>query len=244
MQSSKYKNKPIRALLLAGGLGTRLRPLTLKTPKCLVEISGIPLLKIWLDKLNKLGCEKVLINTHYLSSKVYLFLEKIKYENMEIHTTHENILLGTAGTLLKNTTFFKGSTGLLIHADNLTSDTLHNFLNSHYLRPNRCILSMISFVTENPQNCGILEVDRKGIVTKFLEKVSNPPSNLANGAIYAFEEQFLNYINSQEKHLFDLSKDVIPELIGRIYAIHTNELFLDIGNLESYKKAQVLWNPF
>ena len=60
----------IKTLLLAAGLGTRLRPITLKTPKCLVEIDGIPLLGIWLEKLNNIGCDEVLINTHYLNEQV------------------------------------------------------------------------------------------------------------------------------------------------------------------------------
>ena len=67
--------KKIKALLLSAGFGTRLRPLTLKTPKCLVKVNGVPLLNHWLLKLEKLGCEEVIINTHYLSHKVLEFLD-------------------------------------------------------------------------------------------------------------------------------------------------------------------------
>ena len=66
-------NEKIKALLLSAGFGTRLRPLTLKTPKCLVKVNGVPLLSHWLLKLEKLGCEEVIINTHYLSHKVLDF---------------------------------------------------------------------------------------------------------------------------------------------------------------------------
>ena len=62
--------KPFRALLLAAGLGTRLRPITLETPKCLVPIGGEPLLGRWLRQLELAGCEAVLINTHYLADQV------------------------------------------------------------------------------------------------------------------------------------------------------------------------------
>ena len=65
----------IKALLLAAGIGTRLRPLTLKTPKCLVEINGIPFLGLWLNKLNNLGCDEVLVNTHYLHEKVEIIFQ-------------------------------------------------------------------------------------------------------------------------------------------------------------------------
>ena len=66
--------KPIRSLLLSAGLGTRLRPLTLDKPKCLVEINKKPILEHWIDKLENIGIQKVLINTHYLAQKVNDFL--------------------------------------------------------------------------------------------------------------------------------------------------------------------------
>ena len=80
------KNK---ALLLAAGLGTRLRPITNTIPKCLVEIGKKPILEIWLDKLSQAGCQEVLINTHYLANKIDNFLRNKKYKNMRIHTTYE-----------------------------------------------------------------------------------------------------------------------------------------------------------
>ena len=110
--------QPFRALLLAAGFGTRLRPITLHTPKCLVPIGGEPLLGRWLRKLERAGCESVLINTHYLAKEVEAFLQGRQSSAMSIRTAHEPELLGTAGTLLANQGFFKDATGLLIHADN------------------------------------------------------------------------------------------------------------------------------
>ena len=94
--------KKIKALLLAAGYGTRLRPLTLNVPKCLVEINGEPLLSNWLYKLENLGCEEVLINTHYLSEKVVEFLEKFNSQKLKINISHEKEILGTAGTLIEH----------------------------------------------------------------------------------------------------------------------------------------------
>jgi len=110
--------RPLRALLLAAGLGTRLRPITLHTPKCLVPVAGEPLLGRWLRQLEAAGCEAVLINTHYLADQVEAFLQQRPAGPMGVHTIHEPELLGTAGTLLSNRAFFEDSTGLLIHADN------------------------------------------------------------------------------------------------------------------------------
>ena len=67
-------SKPIRAVLLAAGLGTRLRPLTLKTPKCLIEINKKPILQDWIEKLERINTQKVLINTHYLPLQLMCYL--------------------------------------------------------------------------------------------------------------------------------------------------------------------------
>ena len=69
--------KPKRSLLLSAGLGTRLRPLTLEKPKCLVEINKKPILEYWIDNLENIGIQKVLINTHYLAEKVNDFLSQL-----------------------------------------------------------------------------------------------------------------------------------------------------------------------
>ena len=67
-------SKPIKSLLLAAGLGTRLRPLTLNKPKCLVEINKKPLLELWIDKLKDINTQGIIINTHYLADQVTNFL--------------------------------------------------------------------------------------------------------------------------------------------------------------------------
>ena len=108
--------QPLRALLLAAGLGTRLRPITLHTPKCLVPIGGDPLLRRWLRQLDQAGCESVLINTHYLAEAVEAFLTSWQSSTMAIQRVHEPELLGTAGTLLAHQEFFRGATGLLVRA--------------------------------------------------------------------------------------------------------------------------------
>ena len=82
--------KNIRALLLSAGLGTRLRPLTLDTPKCLVEIRNKPILEYWIEKLENISADKIIVNTHYLSHKVDLFLERQNRKNMKILNFHED----------------------------------------------------------------------------------------------------------------------------------------------------------
>lgn len=229
-----------RAILLAAGLGTRLRPITLNTPKCLVEVGGKPLLGRWLKKLEMAGCEAVLVNTHYLAEQVESYIQSWKSDVMSVETVHENELLGTAGTLLANQIFFAGRTGLLIHADNVMGEELDKLLDGHENRKPGCILTMLTFQTNSPSSCGIVEVDKDGIVRGFHEKIRRPPGDQANGALYAFGGELLETINEMEKQPSDFSLEVIPSLVGRIATYHTDEIYMDIGSPKALVKANEL----
>jgi len=234
---------PLRALLLAAGLGTRLRPITLHTPKCLVPVAGEPLLGRWLRQLEAAGCEAVLINTHYLSDQVKAFLQERPPSAMGVQTIHEPELLGTAGTLLANRSFFEDTTGLLIHADNAMAGDLQGLLAAHAARPAHCLLTMLTFCTDQPRNCGIVATDGQGVVTAFHEKVADPPGNCANGALYAFDAPFLDRLADMTPQPSDFSTEVIPPLMGRIQSWHTGQPYLDIGTPEALALAQLLLAP-
>ena len=234
---------PLRALLLAAGLGTRLRPLTLHTPKCLVSIGGEPLLGRWLRQLEAVGCEAVLVNTHYLADQVQDFLEGWRSEGMALHTVHEPELLGTAGTILANQVFFQGATGLVIHADNAMADSLGGLLEARRERPGGCLLTMLTFRTEKPRSCGIVATDELGVVRAFHEKVGDPPGDCANGAVYAFDADFVAFLKTLRPQPSDISTEVIPRLLGRINTWHTSKAFLDIGTPEALEVAQALIEP-
>src|SRR5262249_8718461 len=117
----------MRALLLAAGLGTRLRPLTNRVPKCLVRINGIPLIDYWFDLLLKTSVERVLVNTHHLADVVRLHVAQSRWRD-RIDLVHEANLLGTGGTILENSEYFKQRPFLVAHADNLTLFDLHKFI--------------------------------------------------------------------------------------------------------------------
>tara|TARA_A100001388_G_C28763612_1_gene499295 strand:- start:1055 stop:1780 length:726 start_codon:yes stop_codon:yes gene_type:complete len=232
--------KKIKVLLLSAGFGTRLRPITERIPKCLVEINGEKLLLNWLKKLEKIGCDEVLINTHYLSSQVEEVVKKWKSKNLKCKTIYEKELLGTAGTLRLNSEFFRNSVGLLIHADNFTNIDLDDFLKFHYQRKDKSIISMITFKTDYPRECGIVEVDKDNILIDYHEKVENPPTNIANGAIFAFDDSFIDYFLSLPNRYTNFCADIVPKLKGRIQTYFTNCFFIDIGTPRSLKLAREL----
>ena len=228
----------VKCLLLSAGLGKRLRPLTLNTPKCLVSIGGKILLDKWLDSLEEIGCSETIVNTHYLSDQVEAFLLSRKPSKMKIISKYEEHLLGTAGTLLENKKTFKNSTVLLIHADNFTNCSLSELLECHRSRPSNCLLTMITFETSNPSQCGIVKTNSDGIVLDFVEKSSSPPGNCANGAIYCFDYELINFLETLGPGISDFSTQAIPALLGKIKTFHTNEIFIDIGTQDSLDYAQ------
>ena len=226
----------MRALLLAAGLGTRLRPLTDTTPKCLVPIKGQALLGIWLERLTQAGIGPFLINTHYLADQVEAYIEASPYRN-QVRLVNELELQGTAGTLITNLDFFQGEDGLLIHADNYCLADFTAFQQAHRSRPPECIMTMMTFRTADPSSCGILDLDERGVVIGFHEKVANPPGNLANGAVYILSTELLKKLGTDLHTVTDFSTEVLNFFLGQIYSYETSEVFLDVGTPESYKQA-------
>ena len=229
----------MKALLLCAGIGSRLEPITKTIPKPLVPINGKPLLEYWLDNLSKAGVTEFLINSHYLPNKIEEFVKTSKYKNM-ITLVYEENLLNTAGTLVANKNFFSTNEPfLLIHADNLSLCNYEKFIDSHLNRPKKSIMTMMLFKTDTPESCGIVELDNTGIVQNFYEKIKNPPSNLANGAVYICEYSILEFLTSLNKKEIDFSLEVIPNYLGYINTYLNNTYHRDIGTVESYALSQI-----
>jgi mannose-1-phosphate guanylyltransferase len=200
-----------------------------------MPINGQPLLDIWLESLTKSGIGPFLINTHYLSDQVVKYVRESKYANA-ITLIYEPILKGTAGTLIQNLSFFNEEDGLLIHADNYCLEDINLLINAHNLRPSHCLMTMLTFRTDTPSSCGIVELDKEGVVTNFIEKSQNPPGNMANGAIYILSSKLISILGTSYREVKDFSTEVIGDLHGKIYTFETKKLFLDIGTIEAYKK--------
>lgn len=226
----------MRALLLAAGIGSRLRPITDTVPKCLVQIQGRPLLDYWLDLVFQGGIERVLLNTHWLAPQVQAHVMASPWAD-RIDLVYEETLLGTGGTVLANRDWFQNQSFLLAHADNLTDFDVAGLIAAHEGRPTGHAITMLGFRTDDPSSCGILELDRRNTVLAFHEKVANPPGNLANGAVYIFEPEVIDAIAVLERPVVDLSTEIIPNYLGRILCVETDGYHRDIGNPESLRRA-------
>ena len=228
----------MRALLLAAGLGTRLRPLTETVPKCLAEINGRPLLDYWLALLSHAGIGEILINLHHLPQPVEAYLATVAHP-ARIETVLEKELLLTGGTVLANRRFFHDEPFMVVHADNLALFDVHAFIRAFEHRDAGIEITMMTFKTDMPEACGIVELDARGAVQAFHEKVASPPGHLANAAVYIFSPAVMDFIASLGKPVVDLSTEVLPHFIGRINTFENDVYHRDIGTLESLQRARV-----
>jgi mannose-1-phosphate guanylyltransferase len=226
----------MRALLLAAGIGSRLRPLTDTTPKCLVRVHDRPLLDYWLELVFEGGIERALLNTHWLAEQVREHVAASPWRS-RIDLVHEDELLGTGGTVLANRNSFQNAAFLVAHADNLTDFDVPGLIAAHRNRPAGHVMTMLGFRTDDPSSCGILQLDQQNTVVAFHEKVKNPPGNLANGAVYIFEPEVISDIAKLGKGVVDLSTEIIPNYLGRILCVETTGYHRDIGNPESLRRA-------
>lgn len=227
----------MKAVLLAAGLGTRLQPITNNIPKCLVNIQGKPLLQYWLELLFSGGIDEVLINTYYLPDAVNEFVNRCQWRD-KIHLVHEDELLGTGGTLLNNREWLSTGSFLVAHADNLTIFNLAQFEERHKNRPVDVDITMMTFITDSPESCGIIKEDGDGVVRNFYEKLPDPPGNCANAAVYIFEPVIFDFLAGLGKKEIDLSTEVIPHYLGRIVTFHNPHYHRDIGTPESLVMAE------
>lgn len=228
-----------KAMVLAAGEGTRLRPLTQWIPKVLLPIRGIPLIQYTLAWLKGYGISEVVINLHHAGDKIRAFLGDGSRFGVRIHYSSEKELLGTAGGVKKMEEFFD-STFLVVYGDILADFNLSAMTDFHGQK--KALVTLALFKASNPWEVGIVEVNRQGKLLSFKEK---PPrgsesSNLSSGGIYVLEEEILDYIPSHG--CCDFGYDIFPKLLALHlpvygYVLRPEDYLIDIGTTDKYRKA-------
>lgn len=227
----------MKAFLLAGGHGTRLRPLTDTTPKCLLPICGTPILQIWFALCRQFGIEEVLINLHSHGEAVRRFVEKNK-GGLGVSLFVESELLGSAGTIRANRDWVsKENSFWVFYADVLTTTNLTDILDFHNIQ--RPVATIGVYEVPNPSRCGIVQVDHGGIVRDFVEKPKVPMGNLAFSGLMVATPTLLDAIPDESP--VDLGFHVLPKIVGRMAAYRIPDFLIDVGTLETYQAAQDTW---
>jgi mannose-1-phosphate guanylyltransferase len=227
----------VKAFLLAAGVGSRLRPITDVTPKCMLVFGGRPLLDIWLDKFACAGVDEVLVNLHHLPEVVRRYLAQ-RAAPPSVRTFFEPELLGSAGTLRANRPWVASEDMFLVcYADNLTDFNLRSLIHAH--RENGTVATLAVFHSPNPSAGGVVELDATDTITGFIEKPREPASDLVNAGIYAFHPDVLDEVDDTRPS--DISYRLLPRLVGRARAVMVSGYFRDIGTAEAYQQAIGEW---
>lgn len=224
------------ALLLAGGLGTRLRPLTDTVPKCLVPIGGQPLLEYWLHALASAGIQDALVNTHHLRDAVTEFIAANNRSGaVTLEEAYEPTLLGSAGTIHANRSLADdASEVVIVYADNLSAVDLGALVAFHRAHPDP--FTMLLFRADNPRACGIATLESDGRISAFVEKPQEPQSDLANAGVYVVDAEA--YREIADMQVFDLGFDVLPRFVGRMRGFPLDGYHRDIGTHEALTQAE------
>jgi mannose-1-phosphate guanylyltransferase len=224
-----------RALVLAGGEGTRLRPLTLTTPKPVIPLAGRPFLSFMLDWLRSHGTEEVILSCGFGSEAVQRVLGDI-YEGMRLRYVVEPEPLGTAGPV--RLAFEQGLVDdrlLVLNGDVLTDMDLTAELGQHERTGARATLALTA--VDDTSSYGVVPTDPQGRVQAFLEKSDAPaPTNRVNAGAYVVEPDVIEGIAGDRAVSFE--HEVFPALVGEgLYGWPAEGYWIDIGTPERYLDA-------
>jgi len=225
-----------KALILAGGVGSRLRPVTDVIPKCLVPIEGRALLDYWVDCLIESGISEARINSHAHAERVREYIGLVNSSGrLRLIESYEPKLLGSAGTVTANADLADSADEIaIIYADNLSDLDLRPLLAFH--RQHGDPLTMVLFRAPNPRTCGIADLDGEGRIVSFVEKPEQPTSDLANAGVYIVNAA--TYREIAAMGAFDLGFDVLPKFVGRMRGWVWGGYHLDIGTQEALERAR------
>ncbi|MGI6364215.1 MAG: sugar phosphate nucleotidyltransferase [Bacillota bacterium] len=222
---------------MAGGSGTRLRPLTCDLPKPMVPILNKPVMSYIVELLKKYGIRDIAVTLAYLPGKIKDYFGNGAEHGVNLQYFLEDSPLGTAGSV-KNTGDFLRDTFLVISGDALTDLDIARAIAFHRERGSQATL--VLHRQPVPLEYGVVVTDQEGRITRFLEKPSwgEVFSDTVNTGIYILEPGVMDYLAPGEK--YDFSRDLFPRLLADgvpMYGYVTDGYWCDIGDLRSYRQA-------
>lgn len=228
----------MKAMILAAGEGTRLRPLTLTLPKPMVPVANVPLLVRTIGLLRKHSITEIAVNLHYKGEIIQDSLGDGAAHGVRLHYSDEPELMGTAGGV-KRMEAFLDEPFLVLYGDNLYRADFAPLLAAH--QKSGAVATIATFTTPDPTACGLVVTDENGIVTRFQEK---PPAhevftNQANAGVYVCDPAIFSYIPANTA--YDFGKKVFPAILSgerhQIAALPLSGYLQDTGTLPNYRKA-------
>lgn len=228
----------MKAVIMAGGEGTRLRPLTSNQPKPMVPIINKPVMEHIIELLKKHGIVDVVATLQFLSPLIKTYFGDGTDLGVHISYATEESPLGTAGSI-KNVERFLDDTFLVISGDALTDIDLTKAIEFH--KKNKAMATLVLKHVENPLQFGVVVTKQNGRIERFLEKPTwgQVLSDTVNTGIYILEPSVLKHI--PEKQAYDFSKELFPKLLKAkkpLFGFAADGYWCDIGDLDQYLRVQ------
>jgi NDP-sugar pyrophosphorylase family protein len=224
----------MQAIILAGGMGTRLRPLTFSVPKPLIPILNIPLAVHLIRHLQQQGCDRFILSLCYRAEDIMEYLSEA-FENLPIQATVEREPRGTAGALKLVQPFISDSPVLILNGDIFTQIPVARLLETH--RKHHAAITIALREVEDPSPYGLVVTDRKRRVIQFIEKPADSEITVRtiNAGIYVVDPKVLDLIPpnqnySLERQLFPLALEKGLPFFAEIF----NDYWMDVGTFSAY----------
>lgn len=227
----------MKAIIMAGGFGTRLRPLTLNIPKPMVPLGGLPVMAHLVHLLKKHGFTELTALLYFQADQIKDYFKDGASFGVKMNYVMSAADFGTAGSV-KNAQKYLGERFLVISGDVATDMNLTRAIEFHKER--KAETTIVLTRVENPLSYGVVITDQEGRITRFLEKPSwgQVFSDTVNTGIYIIEPEILDLIPEAKE--FDFSKDLFPLMLAqnkRLYGYISDGYWRDIGNNEEYFQA-------
>ncbi|HLG76245.1 MAG TPA: mannose-1-phosphate guanyltransferase [Ktedonobacteraceae bacterium] len=227
----------MKAVVMAGGEGSRLRPLTIRRPKPMVPIAGKPVMEHILNLLKRHGITEVVVTVQYLASNIEDYFGNGSQLGMRITYSREDVPLGTAGSV-KNAEELLTEPFLVISGDALTDYNLSEIIDYHNNKKSLATLTLAH--VHNPLEYGVIITNEDGHISQFLEKPSwgEVFSDTINTGIYVLDPQIFSYFDKDKP--FDFSQELFPSMLKKgdpIYGYVASGYWCDVGNLSEYMRA-------
>ncbi|GAC1542403.1 MAG: mannose-1-phosphate guanyltransferase [Candidatus Velthaea sp.] len=230
----------MKAVVMAGGEGSRLRPLTSRLPKPLAPVANKPVMEHIIDLLKRHGITEVVATLHYLADEIESYFGDGSAFGVKMHYVVEDTPLGTAGAVKMAQHLLRDDTFLIISGDALTNIDLTEMLAYH--RRHDAAATIALQRVSNPLEYGVVVTDEHQQITRFLEKPSwgDVFSDTINTGMYVLQPEILDYMQAGRN--YDFSKDLFPRMLHenrRVQGYITSAYWTDIGNLQAYHQANL-----
>ena len=227
-------DKGIRTVMMAGGQGTRLRPITSNQPKPMIQVANKPLMEHIIQLLKRHGIEEIVVTLQFLPTLITNYFDDGSGWGVNLSYVIEESPLGTAGSV-RNARSFLDSQFLVVSGDALTDVDLGAAIEFH--REHTAMVTIVLKKVENPLEFGLVITDKEGRIDKFLEKPGwgEVFSDTINTGIYICEPEVLNFVPDDIP--YDFSQDLFPQLLETgvpLFGYVADGYWCDVGNLDQY----------